>query len=499
MFEPILASLVALVTSPELMALVTVAVLTGAVFGAVPGVGGKVALVLLIPLSFGMDATKGAVFLLAMHSVVHTGSAIPSILCGVPGTGPSAATVVDGYPMAQRGEAGRAIGASLAASGVGGVIGAIALALLLPIIEPLILAFGPPEIFLLAILGITFIATLSGSSLVKGMIVGCFGLMLAFVGMDPQTGVARFSFGQLFLWDGVDIVTAILAFFAVPEVIALGIRGGSISTVDMRTANYSVAQALVGMVDVVRHRWLTLRTSVIGVVVGIIPGLGGEAASWLCYGHAVQSSRTPERFGQGAVEGVIAPEAANNSKEGGALLPTLFFGIPGSSGMVLMLGAFIMLGIQPGPQLMLSGMDLVWTLIWTLVIANLLCVVVLLALTPWIGLVAFIRGSFIIPFVLIFALLGSWLSSAAWESLVLLLAFGLLGWAFKRHGWPAPPFAIGLILGSIAEISLHRTLAIWGPSAFLRPLSLVLIALILASLGFSMRRRRNAQFVPDAA
>src|SRR5688500_15061767 len=163
MFEPILASLVALVTSPELMALVTVAVLTGAVFGAVPGVGGKVALVLLIPLSFGMDATKGAVFLLAMHSVVHTGSAIPSILCGVPGTGPSAATVVDGYPMAQRGEAGRAIGASLAASGVGGVIGAIALALLLPIIEPLILAFGPPEIFLLAILGITFIATLSGS------------------------------------------------------------------------------------------------------------------------------------------------------------------------------------------------------------------------------------------------------------------------------------------------------------------------------------------------
>jgi putative tricarboxylic transport membrane protein len=340
---------------------------------------------------------------------------------------------------------------------------------------------------------------LSGTSLVKGLIVGCFGLMLAFVGMDPQTGVARYSFGQLFLWDGVDLVTAILAFFAIPEVIALGIRGGSISAVDMRTANYSVAQVLAGIVDVVRHRWLTLRTSVIGVAVGIIPGLGGEAAAWICYGHAVQSSRTPERFGHGAVEGVIAPEAANNSKEGGALLPTLFFGIPGSSGMVLMLGAFVMLGIQPGPQLILSGMDLVWTLVWTLVVANLLCVVVLLALTPWMGLVAFIRGGFVIPFVLIFALLGSWLSSTAWESLLLLLSFGLLGWAFKRHDWPAPPLAIGLILGGIAEISLHRTLAIWGPGAFLRPLSLVLIGLILASMAFSMRRRRRtAQLAPDA-
>jgi TctA family transporter len=497
--EPVVTSLVALVSSPELMALITIAVLTGAIFGAVPGIGGKVALVLLIPLSFGMDATAGAVFLLAMHSVVHTGSAVPSILCGVPGTGPSAATVVDGYPMAQRGEAGRAIGASLAASGAGGVIGALALALMLPIIGPLILAFGPPEIFLLAILGITFIATLSGKSLLKGLIVGCFGLMLAFVGMDPQTGVARFSFGQLFLWDGVDLVTAILAFFAIPEVIALGIRGGSISALDRRTANYSLAQVLAGVADVLRHRWLTLRASVIGVAVGIIPGLGGEAAAWLCYGHAVQSSPAPERFGQGAVEGVIAPEAANNSKEGGALLPTLFFGIPGSSGMVLMLGAFVMLGIQPGPQLMLTGMDLVWTLIWTLVIANLLCVVVLFALARWLGLIAFIRGSFVIPFVLIFALLGSWLSSSSWESLVLLLAFGLLGWAFKREGWPAPPFAIGLILGGIAEVSLHHTLAIWGPEAFLRPLSLVLIGLILASLTLSLRRRRKVQLAPDAA
>ena len=229
------------------------------------------------------------------------------------------------------------------------MIGALALALLLPIVGPSCWRSVPAEIFLLAILGITFIATLSGDDLLKGLIVGCFGLMLAFVGIDPQTGVARFSFGQLFLWDGVDVVTAILAFFAIPEIIALGRRGGSSrrSTGERRLQLRAGAD---GIADVVRHCWLTLRASVIGVAVGIVPGLGGEGRAGCA--TVTRSSRrlTPERFGQGAVEGVIAPEAANNSKEGGALLPTLFFGIPGSSGMVLMLGAFVMLGIQPGPS-----------------------------------------------------------------------------------------------------------------------------------------------------
>jgi TctA family transporter len=400
-------------------------------FGAVPGLGGKLGIVLLIPFVFGMEPMAGAVFLLAMHAVVHTGGSIPSILFGVPGTGPDAATIVDGYPMAQQGQAGRALGASLGASGVGGVIGAFFLALMLPVLQPVILSFSPAEFFLLAILGITFIATLSGGSLIKGVIVGLFGLMLAFVGMDPLTGITRYTFGQLFLWDGVDVITAVLALFAVPEMLALGVKGGSISMVSREAARYSFRDVLEGILDVFRHWGLTIRTSVLGAFIGMIPGLGGDAASWICYGHAVQSSKTPQRFGRGAVEGVIAPETANNAKEGGSLLPTLFFGVPGSSGMAIMLGAFVMLGIQPGPMLILTDMELVWSLIWALALANVIAVGMFLVCAPYFGLLAFVRGGLLIPFVFLLAMLGSYLSRGQWENLILLVGLGTLGYFLK--------------------------------------------------------------------
>lgn len=486
------STLFGILGSPSVMALILLAIPLGMFFGAIPGLGGKLGIVLLIPFVFGMDPLPGAIFLLAMHAVVHTGGSIPSILFGVPGTGPDAATIVDGFPMAQKGEAGRALGASLGASGIGGVIGAIFLAMMLPVLQPVILSFSPAEFFLLAILGITFIATLSGGSLIKGVIVGLFGLMLAFVGMDPMTGVTRYTFGQLFLWDGVDVITAVLALFAVPEMLALGVKGGSVSMVSREAADYSFRDVLRGIADVFRHWWLTIRTSVIGSFIGMIPGLGGDAASWICYGHAVQSSKTPERFGKGAVEGVIAPETANNSKEGGSLLPTLFFGVPGSSGMAILIGALIMLGIKPGPMLILTGLDLVWSLIWALVLANVLAVVVFLICAPYFGLLSFVRGGLLIPFVFLLAMLGSYLSANQWENLVILGGLGTLGYFLKRYRWPRPPFVIGLVLGPIAEDSLHKAMALWGPSFLLRPLSLLFIAIIVASVGFYVfRTRRN--------
>ena len=487
----VFSSLIDLVTSPLSMGLMLLAIPIGMFFGAVPGLGGKLGVALLIPFVLGMDMIPGAVFLLSMHAVVHTGGSIPSILFGIPGTGPDAATIVDGFPMVQKGEAGRALGASLGASAVGGVIGAVVLALLIPVLEPVVLSFSPAEFFLLAILGITFIAMLSGDSLVKGVIVGLFGLMLAFVGMDPQTGVARYAFGQLFLWDGLDIITAILALFAVPEMISLGVKGGSISQVSREGAKFGYPELFDGILDVFRHWWLTLRTSVIGAVIGIIPGLGGDAASWICYGHAVQTSKTPERFGKGAVEGVIAPETANNSKEGGSLLPTLFFGVPGSSGMAIMLGAFIILGIQPGPLLIINHLDLVWTLIWALVISNLLAVVFFLAITRWIGLLSFVEGGYLIPNVLILAMLGSYLSRGHWQNMVVIVIMGVLGYGLKRFDWPRPPFVIGLVLGPIAEESLHKALALWGGAFLLRPLSLVLIAIITITVLTTVIRRRG--------
>lgn len=493
--DVVFSSLIGLITSPSMMGLVVLAIPIGMFFGAVPGLGGKLGIAILIPFVFGMDMLAGAVFLLAMHSVVHTGGSIPSILFGVPGTGPDAATIVDGLPMTKKGQAGRALGASLGASGLGGVVGAVVLAALIPVLQPVVLAFSPAEFFLLAILGIVFIALLSGNDLVKGVIVGLFGLMLAFVGMDPQLGIPRFADEHLFLWDGVDVITAILALFAIPEMIALGVKGGAMSAVTKGSARYSIAEVVDGILDVFRHWGLSLRTAILGAVIGIIPGLGGDAASWICYGHAVQSSKTPEKFGTGIVEGVIAPETANNSKEGGALLPTLFFGVPGSSGMAVLMGAFVVLGIQPGPMLIMTNLDLVWSLIWALVIANLLAVVMFLAVAPWLGLLSFVRGGLLIPFVLLLAMLGSYLSQGHWENLVIIGVLGLLGYGLKRFDWPRPPFVIGLVLGPIAEESLHKALALWGPAFLLRPLSLALIAIIVATVAFTIFRRQHRRAI----
>jgi len=496
----IFAALLAVIGSPYHLLLLLIAVPTGMFFGAVPGLGGKLGIVLAIPFVFGMDPLAGAIFLVAMHAVVHTGGSIPSIVFGVPGTGPDAATIVDGLPMTRNGEAGRAIGAALGASAVGGVIGGLFLLAILPLLRPVVLAFGPSEFLLLALFGILFIALLSGDSLIKGLIIGLFGLMMACVNLDPQTGSQRYTFDQLFLWDGIDIITAVLGIFAIPEMIALGVAGGSIAGRRAQGSNYGLSGVIRGIGDVFRHWGLTLRTSVIGAFIGMVPGLGGDAASWICYGHAVQSSKTPERFGKGAVEGVIAPETANNSKEGGSLLPTLFFGVPGSSGMAILLGAFVMLGITPGPELALEGMDVVLTLIWALMIANVLAVALFFALAPAFGYLSYVRGSLLIPFVFALTYLGSYLSQRAWENLVLLTALGSLGYLMKKYDWPRPPFVIGLILGPIIEDSFHKAWALWGPAFLLRPGALLMLALIAVSLGVYIRQtRRSSTEFPHAA
>jgi TctA family transporter len=295
--------------------------------------------------------------------------------------------------------------------------------------------------------------------------------------------------GQLCLWDGIDLVTAMLAMFAIPEMIALGVKGGSIAGQDAAASRYRLKEVIGGMGDIITHRWLTLRTSLIGAVIGTMPGLGGDAASWICYGHAMQSSKAPERFGKGAVEGVIGPETANNAKEGGSLIPTLFFGVPGSSGMALLLGAFVMLGIQPGPNVLLNQLDLVWTLIWALVLSNIFAVAVFLLFAQQLSLIAHLRGGLLIPIVFCLAVLGSLLSSGGWHHLIILMVFGVLGYGLQRYEWPRPPFVIGIVMGSIAETSLNKAMAIWGPAFFLRPGAMILIVIIIASVAFYFWRR----------
>jgi putative tricarboxylic transport membrane protein len=500
MIEIMFSSLYGLLSSPHLMGLMLIAVLIGLVVGVTPGIGGRLSIALAIPFVFGMDKVAGAVFLLTMHAVNGTSGQISSIMFGVPGDGDDAATTLDGYPMAKKGEAGRALGASITASGFGGIIGACVFAIMIPVLEPVVLAFSPAEFFLLAILGITFIAFISGGDKIfKGLIVGFYGMMLATVGMDPQTGTARFAGDFLFLWDGLSLVTAVLALFAVPEMIALGVKGGSISSVSVEGARYSYRQLWEGVLEVPRHWWLATRTAVIGAVIGMIPGLGSSAAAWFCYGHAVQSSKHPERFGQGAVEGVIAPETGSNAREGGALLPTLFFGIPASSGMAVLMGAFLILGIQPGPAMMTEHLDLVWTLLWALVVGNIIAVTFLLFITRWAAMLTFVNGAMLVPFIFVVVVLGAYINEGQWENLVILFGLSVIGYALLRSGWPRAPFVIGLVLGKIAEESLHKALDLWGMSFFVRPLSLVLIALITGTIAFAVYRNMRGARPAQAA
>ena len=486
--ELMLSTLVQLLTSPYVLWMMLLGTCIGIFFGAVPGLGGRLAIAVTIPFVFGKDMIPGAVFLLSMHAVTGTAGQISSIMFGVPGTGDDAATIVDGYPMAQKGQAGMALGASLMASGIGGIIGAIVLAVLIPVIEPIVLKFSPAEFFFLAILGITFVAFVSGKAIFKGIVVGLYGMMLSFVGQDPQTGIARYSENYLFLWDGMDLITAVLALFAVPEMIHLGVKGGAISAISRDFADTGVRAQWKGMVETLKHMWLVFRTSMIGAFIGILPGLGGSAAAWICYGHAVQSCKNPETFGKGDIRGVIAPEAASNSKEGGSLLPTLFFGVPGSSGMAILLGAFLILGIQPGPQMLTQHLDLVWILIWALVVSNVAAVVILLFITRWVAFLTFLRGGIMIPFVLVVVVFGVLLAKGQWENLVLLAILSVIGYGLLKYDWPRPPFAIGIVLGGIAEESLHKAWALWGWSFFSRPLSIILMALIVATIAFAVYR-----------
>jgi len=499
MIEIMFGSLFAMLTSPQTMTLMLIGVLCGLIVGVTPGIGGRLSIALAIPFVFGMEMVSGAVFLLTMHAVNGTSGQISSIMFGVPGDGDDAATTLDGYPMAKRGEAGRALGASVTASGVGGIFGAVVLAVMIPVLEPVVMAFSPAEFFLMAMLGITFIAFLAGGNQIfKGIIVGFFGLALATVGTDPYTATPRFAGDFLFLWDGISLVTAVLAVFAIPEMIALSVRGGSIASVSMEGAKFSYRQLFEGVLEVPKHWWLALRCSVIGAVVGMIPGLGSNTAAWLAYGHAVQTSKNPERFGHGAVEGVMAPEFSSNAREGGSLLPTLFFGIPGSSGMAVLMGAFIILGIQPGPTMMTTQLPLVWTLIWALVVGNLIAVAFLMVIMRWAAVLTFVNGAILVPFIIVLAVIGSYVNEGQWENLIVLAAISVVGYGMLRFNWPRAPFVIGLVLGRISEESLHKALGLWGWQFFFRPLSLVLIALILSTIAFAVYKNlQQSKAVPQ--
>ena len=455
----------------------------GFIVGILPGLGGLSTLALMLPFVWTIKEPISAFsFLLGMHAITGTTGDITSILFGIPGEGTAAATIIDGYPMTKKGEAGRALGAALMSSLVAGLEGAIILAISIPIMRPLVLFFASPELFMLAILGITFIVSLSGDSLLKGLLAAGIGLMLATIGVDPQTGALRYTLGTLYLWDGLSLIPVVIGLFAIPEIVDLSVRGTSI----VEDKVEKLEGVMEGVKDTFRHFWLTMRCGLIGVLIGALPGLGGGVSQWLAYGHAVQSSKDQSRFGKGAVEGVLGPGAANNSKEGGNLIPTVAFGIPGSASMAILLGAFLLVGLQPGPEMLAKHLDITFAMVWILVIANIVTAAVAFLFLNQLAKITFVRGGLLIPFLLMFVFLGSFTAHNSLSDIVVTLIFGLLGYFMVLFEWPRPPFVLGLVLGRIAENNLWISSSAYGASWLLQPTIIVIFLIIFTTLGYSL-------------
>src|SRR5262245_7358464 len=478
---------------------------TGFVVGLLPGIGGAATLALMLPFVFKMSPVEAFAFLLGMHSVAATTGDITSILFGVPGEGLSAATVVDGHPMAKRGEAARALGAALMTSLVGAIIGALALAASIPIVRPLVLTFGSPELFMITLMGIACITSLSGSGTraqLKGFAMGFLGLLLATIGQERQSGILRFDFGLIYLWEGLDLIPVLVGIFAIPEIIDLARRGTSIAGAAPAKVGGGVWQ---GVRDTFTHWWLVVRCSIVGVFVGILPGAGGGVAQWMAYAHAVQSARDArdrQGFGKGDIRGVLGPGAANNSKEGGDLIPTIAFGVPGTGAMAVLRRAFMIMGLVPGPDMLTKHLAVTFSMVWTLVIANIITVLLCLLVLNQLARVTQIRGGLIIPFVLLLVFVGSYTANGQFSDLIITCIFGVLGYLMVLYGWPRPPLVLGFVLGRLAETYLFIAVAAYGLAWLGRPIVVLLIALTLFVLVYPFvqeRRQVRPRSVPSAA
>jgi TctA family transporter len=473
-----------------------VGIAIGFLVGILPGIGGPVTLALMLPFIFQMTPVEAFSFLLGMTAVTATTGDITSILFGVPGEPITASMLVDGHPMAKKGEAGRALGAALMSSFVGAIFGALCLAIAIPAVRPLVLSVGSPQYFMFAMLGIAFLASLTGRSVVKGLVAACLGLLFALVGLDPISGTERYTFGALYLWDGIRLVPATLGLFAIPEIIDMAVAGTSIAKSDVG----KIGGVLQGVKDTFRHWALVMRCSAIGTYIGIIPGMGGAVSQWVSYAHAVQSSPDKDRFGKGAVEGVLGPGAANHSTLGGAMVPTVAFGVPGSVSTAILLGAFLIQGLVPGPPMLTpeargGHLSLTFSFVWIIVVSNIITTAICFLFLGKIARITQVRSTLVIPFILLLSYIGAFAENNAVGDVVVMLVFGALGWVMVQTDWPRPPLILGLVLGKLAEGNLFLSIDNYGLDWLRFPSVIALFALIVLGTFYPVfqrwREKRN--------
>jgi putative tricarboxylic transport membrane protein len=447
-------------------------VMLGQVIGALPGIGPAAGIALLLPLTFGGDPISSTIMFAGIYYGAQYGGTITSVLVSIPGESSSVMTSLDGHQMARNGLAGPALGMAAVASFIAGTLATVGLMLAAPLLARGALAFGPPEYFALVVLGLCALA-LVGGSLLKGLIMGVLGLALSTVGMDPQVGTPRFTFGQVWLLSGFEFLVLAVAFYGVGEVLA---------SVEQRNAGQLVGTKIKHpyptRADMLACRWPILRGTAIGYLIGVLPGAGATIASFMAYAVEKKLSRTPERFGKGAIEGVAAPEAANNSAATGAMVPMFALGIPGSGTTAIMLGALVMFGLRPGPQLFEANAALVWGIIASLYVGNLILLILNLPLAGLFALLLRVPYAVLYPVILAICVAGVYSQANSTDDLWIMLGFGALGYFMRKYDYSAAPLVLGLVLGPMFENALRQSLTLSHGSMtifFDRPISATLL------------------------
>jgi putative tricarboxylic transport membrane protein len=465
------------------------AVAAGIMVGALPGLTAIMACALLVPVTFGLETVPAFVLLLGIYCGAIYGGSISAILINIPGTPSAAATMVDGFAMARNGEAGKALGMACIASAAAGLISAFFMTFMSPQIARIALQFGPPEYFGIALFALSVLVMISGKSLVKGLISAVFGLMLTTIGMDPNTGFDRFTFGSSNLLGGITLLPAIIGMFAFTQIFE-----DVDKPIEKNYKAATIGKILPGWQEL-KHVWVVIvKSSLIGSLLGAIPGIGGETGCFVALGEAKRSSKYPEKFGTGILEGIAAPEAGNNGTTGGAMIPMLSLGIPGDAVTAVMLGGLMLHGLTPGPLLFKNHLDIVYPIFASFILANIIMGIMGITLARFYARVINIKKTYLIPSILVLSIIGSYAIQFSFFDVGLALVFGVMGYFMRYYGYPLSPVMIALILGPIAEQNFCRSLMISHGSAaifFQSPIFDVFLLLAIASLAFALYQRKK--------
>jgi len=497
---PALGDAWALILQPVVLGYLVLGVVMGLCVGVFPGLGGIAGLSLLLPFMFGMDPILGLALMVGMVAVVPTSDTFASVLMGIPGSSASQATVLDGFPMAKKGQAARALSAAFASSLFGGLVGASFLTVFILVARPIVLEFRTPELLMITVFGLSMVGILAGRVAIKGIVAAGLGMLIGTIGEGASSGDLRMSsYDFPYLTDGLKLVIVGLGIFAIPEIISLLRQDRAIAKEQALGGGW-----LDGVRDWFANIWLSVRCSIIGVVVGVIPGLGGSVVDWIAYGHAVQTTKNKENFGKGEVRGIIGPESSNNAKEGGGLVPTLLFGIPGSGSMAIFIGAIALLGsgqIEVGPAMLKNNLDITYSIVWLLALANVVGTVICIAASGGIAKLTTIRFALLAPFLFMIISFAAFQSGQNLMDLVALFAIGFLGIMMRRFDWSRPAFLIGFVLSNPAETYANQALQIAqsrfrkglgeGLDYIFSPIVIVLLIITVVSVVVGLRQAKN--------